>query len=167
MEFILKPIGIVHTKATDEEIKNALNGVEGIIEVFPEYADALSGIDGFSHIILLAYLHKTTEENKTVLKVKYRRLQKLGININDLPEVGVFCTDSPHRPNPIALSIVKLIKRNNRFLYVENLDLFDETPILDIKAYTPERRIDNIEVPQWYMELRERVIKVFGRNIPI
>ncbi|MGC9068433.1 MAG: tRNA (N6-threonylcarbamoyladenosine(37)-N6)-methyltransferase TrmO [Thermoprotei archaeon] len=162
VEIKLNPIGVVHTVSSDDMIKSAFKGVDGIIEIFPEYADGLIGIDGFSHIILIAYLHKVTNENMRTLKIRHRRLQRLGISIDDLPEVGVFCSDSPHRPNPIALTIVQLVKREDRFLHVKNLDLFNETPILDIKPYTPDRIVKEIKLPQWYVKIHEHVRKILG-----
>ena len=159
---ILKPIGIIHTSASIEEIKNSYFGVKGTIEVFPEYEEGLDGIEGFSHIIIIAYLHKVTDEQRRVLKVRHRRLARFGIRIDDLPEVGVFCTDSPHRPNPIALSIVELLGRDGRFLKVKGLDLFDGTPVLDIKAYTPDRCIPEPRTPWWQKELERRVMEKFG-----
>ncbi|MEM3832087.1 MAG: tRNA (N6-threonylcarbamoyladenosine(37)-N6)-methyltransferase TrmO [Thermoprotei archaeon] len=165
MEIKLNPIGIVHTTLSDDMIKNAFKGVDGIIEIFPEYAEGLIGIDGFSHIILIAYLHKVTSEDRSVLKIRHRRFQKLGIPINDLPEVGVFCSDSPHRPNPIALTIVQLIKREDRFLYVKNLDLFNGTPVLDIKPYSSDRIVREIKLPPWYVKLHECVKKILGESV--
>ena len=159
---VLKPIGIVHTQASEEEIKNSYEGVSGYIEVFKEYEEGLDGIEGFSHIIVLAYLHRVSEEQRKVLKVRHRRLKRFGIRIDDLPEVGVFCTDSPHRPNPIALSIVELVKREGNILYIKGLDLFDGTPVLDIKAYTPDRCIENIETPWWHKELVKRIKEKLG-----
>ena len=164
---ILKPIGIVHVRVVDDKIKSSLEGVEGVIEVYPEYAEGLEGIEEFSHIILISYLHKVKEEQRRVLKVKPRRFMRFGIKIEDLPEVGVFCTDSPHRPNPIGLTIVELIRREGRFLYVKGLDLFDGTPILDIKGYTPDRRIDKIKIPEWYKILEKRIREKFGKTIPV
>jgi len=158
MEIKLKPIGVVRVKESDEEIKSKwLKGAKGVIEIFEEYADGLDGIDGFSHLIVTAYLHKTTEEQRKVIKVKPRRLRHLGINLEELPEVGVFCTDSPHRPNPIAITIVKFIRRRGRLLEVEDLDLFDGTPVLDIKPYTPSRRIEDLQLPTWYQEVLKKV----------
>ncbi|MEM2273598.1 MAG: tRNA (N6-threonylcarbamoyladenosine(37)-N6)-methyltransferase TrmO [Thermoproteota archaeon] len=154
----IKPVGVVHVDLSDEEVKASwTEGVEGIIEVYEEYAPGLEGIDGFSHLIIIAYMHKTSEEERKVLKVKPRRLRLLGVDVNKLPEVGVFCTDSPHRPNPLALTIVELIERRGRFLRVRHLDLFDRTPVLDIKPYTPSRRIDEIRLPAWYQKALEEV----------
>ena len=158
MQISLKPIGVIHVELSDEEVKAKwIEGVEGIIEIYEEYADGLEGIDGFSHLIVIAYLHKTTEEQRKVLKVKPRRLRLLGIDLNKLPEVGVFCTDSPHRPNPIAVTIVELLEKQGRFLKVRHLDLFNETPVLDIKPYTPSRKIEEIKLPAWYQRVLEEI----------
>jgi tRNA-Thr(GGU) m(6)t(6)A37 methyltransferase TsaA len=154
----IKPIGIVHVNLNDDEVKAHWNeGIEGIIEIYEDYAEGLYGIEGFSHIILIAYLHKVTDDKRKVLKVKPRRLKMLGLNEEEIPEVGVFCTDSPHRPNPIAITIVELIERNDRFLKVKNLDLFDKTPILDIKPYTYSRIVQKIKIPEWYEKAIEKL----------
>ncbi len=160
MEISFKPIGVVHTPKSDDEVRNAVKGVEGIVEVFQEFSEGLEGIDGFSHIILIAYLHKVSNLRKT-LKVRPRKWLRLGIDLGEVPEVGVFATDSPVRPNPIALTIVKLKKREGRFLYVEGLDLFDGTPVLDIKPYTLSRHVKDITVPEWYRNLLNRVKSTF------
>ncbi|ARM75305.1 tRNA (N6-threonylcarbamoyladenosine(37)-N6)-methyltransferase TrmO [Acidianus manzaensis] len=139
MNIDLRQIGIV---------KSLNDKREGIIEIFPQYLEGLEGIENFSHIILLAWLHKVSEEQRNTLKVKPMRIQ-------DLPNVGVFCTHSPHRPNPIALSIVRLTERKNNLLYVQNLDLFEETPILDIKTVSPSFCPKDIKVPEWNKELEK------------
>lgn len=154
----IKPIGVIHVDLSDEEVRARWpDGVEGTIEVYEEYAAGLDGIDGFSHIIVVAYMHKVPEEGRRVLKVRPKRLRLLGLDADKFPEVGVFCTDSPHRPNPIAISIVELISRSGRFLKVRNLDLFDGTPVLDIKPYTPSRRVEEIRLPEWYHRILDEV----------
>lgn len=158
--YFLKPIGVIHS-APEDMIKNSFEGVRGSVEVFEEYEEGLQGIDGFSHLIIVAYLDRVSEEQRGVLKVRFRRLKALGI---ESPEVGVFCSDSPHRPNPIALSIVKLLHREGRFLHVDGLDLFDGTPVVDIRAYTPDRAICNAEFPEWYKSLRKMVEGKIPRN---
>ncbi|MBS7629726.1 tRNA (N6-threonylcarbamoyladenosine(37)-N6)-methyltransferase TrmO [Candidatus Bathyarchaeota archaeon] len=165
MEIILKPIGYVRTKFTDDEVKeHHPHGVEAEIEILKEYSEALDGIDGFSHIILIFFMHKVTDEQKATLKARHRRLIKLGFRLEELPLVGVFCLDSPHRPNPVGLTIVKLLERRGCILKVEGVDAFDGTPILDIKPYTPDRCIRNIELPPWLTtlmeELKERGISI-------
>lgn len=157
MSVLLKPIGVVHVNFSDDEIRARWDeGVEGVIEVYEEYAEGLNGIEGFSHLMIIAYLDRVFNEQRKVLRVKPRRLKMLGFSEEELPEVGVFCTDSPHRPNPIALTITKLIERKGRFLKVKHLDLFDKTPVLDIKPYTPSRIIQEIKLPEWYQKIIER-----------
>ncbi|MCD6242550.1 tRNA (N6-threonylcarbamoyladenosine(37)-N6)-methyltransferase TrmO [Candidatus Bathyarchaeota archaeon] len=163
---ILNPIGIVHTNFDDETVKKSTNGVEGEIEVFKEFNEGLEGIDGFSHLIVTAYLHKVSKEQRKVLKVRFRRLTKFGIKLEELPEVGVFCSDSPHRPVPVAITIVRLLKREGCILHVKNLDLFDKTPVLDIKPYTPDRIVEKLKLPEWYRELSRKVAKLTGVKKP-
>jgi tRNA-Thr(GGU) m(6)t(6)A37 methyltransferase TsaA len=157
-EIKLVPLGVVKVKEKDEEVKNSVKGVHGVIEVFEEYADGLKGIDGFSHLIILAYLDRVSGGGRKTLLVKPRRYVRLGIEPDIIPTVGVFCTDSPHRPNPIALSIVKLLKTEGRELHVSGLDLFNGTPVLDIKPYTESRVVNDLNYPKWYSELL-RIVK--------
>jgi len=161
MEITLKPIGVVHTSCSIEEIKKA-HGVEGVIEIFSQFSEGLNCIDGFSHLFVIAFLNQVSEEQRKVLKVKFRRLVKLGLTLEELPEVGVFCSDSPHRPNPIALTIVELTERKGRFLHVRNLDLYDGTPILDLKPYTPDRRVEELKLPEWYREIMDKIMEKSG-----
>ena len=161
-KIILNPIGIVRHNYTDIEVASSLSGVEGIIEIFPEYELGLKAIDGFSHIILIAYLHKVSDEDRKILVIRHKRLLRFGFKLEELPESGVFASDSPVRPNPIALSIVKVNRRDGRFLYVSNLDLFNGTPILDIKPYTPDRALKEFTLPKWYLDLSNKVKKRIG-----
>jgi len=153
----LEPIGFVKTEYQDDVVRSSIAGVKGYIEVMPRYREALKGLEGFSHIIVIAYLHKIGEGERLRLRFRPRKWAKLGIPEDEIPEVGVFSTDSPYRPNPIAISILKLIEIKDLKLYVDNLDLFDGTPVLDIKPYTFSRRIDSIRVPQWYAELLNKI----------
>lgn len=164
MEIILRPIGYIKHDYSDEEVKGSWRGVEGYIEILPEYSDGLLHLEGFSHIIVIAYMHKVSEVEKRVLRVRHRRLTRLGIRIDDLPEVGVFATDSPHRPNPIAITIVKLLSIEGRRLRVTGLDLYNETPVLDIKPYDHSRVVKDFTVPWWTRIIMERVKERFGEE---
>jgi len=157
LEVVFRPIGYVRVSVPDDVVRSSLEGVEGYVEVLPEYEAGLEGLDGFSHLIIVAYLHRIPLEGRATLKVKPRKWVKLGIPEAEIPEVGVFATDSPYRPNPIAITIVRLLGRSGRILHVSELDLFDGTPVLDIKPYTYARRVDDLRVPQWYSSLLERV----------
>lgn len=152
-----KPVGVIRTDASRDEVRESLEGVDGYIELFEGYEDALRGLEGFSHIIVLTHLHEVTEEQRSTLLVRPRRLLKLGLRLEELPEVGVFATDSPHRPNPIGLHVLRVKSVEGRRIYVSNLDSFDGTPVLDIKPYTTSRIVENPSFPDWYRELLSRV----------
>ncbi len=150
----LKPIGVIRTKLGNEDVKASWSGgVEAEIEIFKEYGDALEGVDGFSHLIVLFYMHQTTEEQRKTLKVKPRRFIRYGLDLEALPLVGVFSVDSPHRPNPIGFTIVKVLERRGSILKVDGMDAFDGTPVLDLKPYTRERCKADIQIPIWLKQL--------------
>ncbi|KAF5435807.1 tRNA (Thr-GGU) A37 N-methylase [Candidatus Methanophagaceae archaeon] len=96
------------------------------IEVFEEFAGGLKDIDGFSHIVVLYWLHKSQGYSLLV------------VTPWDAKPHGVFTTRSPRRPNPIGLSVVELIERKGNILRVKGIDACDGTPLLDIKPYVPE-----------------------------
>ena len=127
---VYKPIGIIHTpfkEQKDTPIQPRRGkGIQGTAEVFPEYKEALSDLDGFSHIYLLFHFHRS--EGYKLKVIPY---------LDDTPR-GLFATRAPRRPNQIGLSIVKLIKIVNTTLYIEDIDILDGTPLLDIKPYIPQ-----------------------------
>lgn len=101
-------------------------GVAGTIEIDPRYQEGLADLDGFSHIILIYHFH---------LSEGYSLLVKPFLDENLR---GVFSTRAPRRPNSMGLSVVRLVKVEGSTLYVENLDIVDGTPLLDIKPYVPD-----------------------------
>ena len=127
------PIGIIHSslKRTGGKSvhRGSPEGNKGTIEVFPDYAEGLSDLEGFSHIIVLFHMHHSKGYN---LKIKTHFDDNLR---------GLFSCHSPNRPNPIGLTIVRLEKIEGSTLYVSDLDMFDGTPLLDIKSYVPEERL--------------------------
>ncbi len=157
----LRPVGVVRVGLTDEQVREAWRsgGVEGEVEIYPEYERALEGIEGFSHLRLVVWLHKVGEEERRVLKVRPRRWLRLGLPEEEVPEVGVFCTDSPHRPNPLGMTVVKVEGRRGRFLRVSGLDLFDGTPVLDIRPCVPRRISPEPTVPEWFRKAAEELKK--------
>ena len=124
------PIGIIHTpflKLEGMPIQpSGAVGVKGTVELLPEYADGLKDLDGFSHIILLFLLHRSEGFDLRV------------IPFMDSSPRGVFATRAPRRPNPIGLSIVRLSSIEGSILHIEDVDILDSTPLLDIKPYVPD-----------------------------
>ena len=104
----------------------------GRIEIFPEFAEGLDGLEGFSHIIVIFHFHKSGPGKLKVVPPGQTKPR------------GVFATRSPHRPNPIGLSVLRLLGREGRSLEVSGLDLVDGTPVLDIKPYTGRDRKSHI-----------------------
>jgi len=143
----LHPIGIVHTAASDDEIRTNYKGLEATIEVLCEYSDGLDGLQDYSHIFVIGYFNKLRSEQLGVLRVRPRRKLREGMKVEELPLVGVFALGSPSRPNPIGLSLVELVKIDGRFLTVKGLEYFDGTPVLDIKPYRDDYRVRTFRAP--------------------
>jgi tRNA-Thr(GGU) m(6)t(6)A37 methyltransferase TsaA len=132
MEFKFKSIGIVHSPFKNPEDidskKFADSGgfdiVHGELEVFEEFEDGLKDIEGFSHLVVLFAFHES----------EGYKLHTKPLLDNTLR--GVFSTRSPHRPNPVGMTVVKVIERKGASLKVSGIDMIEGTPILDIKPYT-------------------------------
>lgn len=155
MRIDLTPIGVVRTGATDADVRAEPHDIEGELEVFAEYAPALEGIDGYSHLFVICYFDRLRPEQVGPLQVRPRRLTKKGFRLEDLPLLGVLALDSPTRPNAIGLTLVRLLGREGRRLSVLGLDLFDGTPILDIKGYQADYQPAEFSVPEWYTRLMD------------
>ena len=130
MNITYQPIGFIKTPFKTIEgmpIQPAgARSIRGSIEIKPEFSEGLKDLDGFSHIILLYHFHRT------------RKTQLIVRPFMDSQPRGVFSTRAPNRPNPIGLSIVKLIGIEGNTLHIENVDTLDGTPLLDIKPYVPK-----------------------------
>ena len=136
-----KPIGIIHSPfivPRDAPIQSACaKDIEGAVDIFPEYSKGLADLEGFSHIILLYHFHLSKGFS---LKVKPYLDEQLR---------GVFATRAPARPNPIGMSIVRLVKVEGEKLYIHDVDILDGTPLLDIKPYVPEFDSRNADKIGW------------------
>ncbi len=104
----------------------AAKGVEGTIELFPEFIEGLKDIEGFSHVVLIYHFHLS---GKPALRVT---------PYMDVESHGIFATRAPARPNPIGVSVVRLIRVDGNVLHIKDVDIVDGTPLLDIKPYVPE-----------------------------
>jgi len=121
----IKPIGIVKSEFKAPE-QVPITGGGSLIEIFPEYRRGLLRIEENSHLWIQMWFHKARRDILTVVPGK--------VNPN-LPEYGVFCLHAVSRPNPIALSLVRLEQVRDNLLFVSGLDAIDRTPVLDIKPY--------------------------------
>ena len=165
IEIKFKPIGVVRTSASEAQVREREGELEGELEFYPEFEPALEGIDGYSHLFLICYFHKLRAEQIGPLQVRPKRLTKKGFKLEELPLLGVFALDSPSRPNPIGLTLVRLVKRKGRRLFVKGLDYFDGTPILDIKGYRPDYRADEYALPAWYLKLMDKTGDISKRRV--
>jgi tRNA (adenine37-N6)-methyltransferase len=122
-------------------------GIEAKVEVFPEYSEGLADLEGFSHIILL-YLFHLSKGFK--LKVK---------PFLDVELRGLFATRAPARPNPVGISVVRLVSIDHAVIYIKDIDVVDQTPLLDIKPYIPEFDIRKVDGTGWIGEKAKKVKK--------
>ncbi|WP_305042035.1 tRNA (N6-threonylcarbamoyladenosine(37)-N6)-methyltransferase TrmO [Geoalkalibacter sp.] len=130
MKIEYAPIGIIRSPFADPrgmpiQPAGAL-GVEGRIEIFPEFQEGLQDLAGFSHLILLYHFHRSRGYS---LRVE---------PFLDSHPRGLFATRAPRRPNPIGLSVVQLDRMEGGVLHIRNIDILDGTPLLDIKPYVPD-----------------------------
>ena len=146
-EIKLAPIGFVKRKVKEEDVKD--KSLVCSIIVRKDYEKALDGIEDFSHVYIIFWMHKMGDAERKTLKTHPRgRI--------DIPLLGVFATRSPLRPNPIGLTIVELLGRKGNILTVRGLDALDGTPVVDIKPYTSADQKENIRVG-WIEKTRQEV----------
>jgi tRNA-Thr(GGU) m(6)t(6)A37 methyltransferase TsaA len=143
-EMTIRPIGFVRSRVRQKQ-KPGYNWEEVVSEVVIDdsLSEALDGLDGFSHIIVIYWLHLAVDKSKMADKIHPR-------GDMELPLVGRFATRSPYRPNSLGQKVVRLLERNGNVLRVQGLDALDGTPVVDIKPYIPGYdSVDNATVPQW------------------
>ena len=147
-----QPIGIIHSPYDSPQgtpIQPAgAKGSAGHIEIFPEYTPGLADLAGFSHIYILYHFHLS---KKYSLRIK---------PFLDDRERGLFATRAPSRPNPIGLSVVRLINITNGRLEIQNVDVVDGTPLLDVKPYVPEFDVHQVERVGWIGQKTGEIDKV-------
>ncbi len=151
-EIRYRPIGVIHspfkqTKGMPIQPAGA-RGVAGTVEVIPEYGDGLKDLDGFSHIFLLYHFHLSQGYSLTVKPYLDDSLR------------GVFATRAPRRPNAIGISGVRLVEIEGCTLHIEDLDIVDSTPLLDIKPYVPEFDSREVERIGWLAGKAEKAAEV-------
>jgi tRNA-Thr(GGU) m(6)t(6)A37 methyltransferase TsaA len=142
MKIEFSPIGIIHSPYAEPAgvpIQGVFaNGAVGTVEVFPEFAQGLTDLEGFSHIHLLYWFH---------LVQGYSLMCRPFLDVRDH---GIFATRAPRRPNPIGMSVVELLSREGCILTIGDVDIVDGTPLLDIKPYVPDFDVRQNAKTGWY-----------------
>jgi len=150
MKVTYQQIGTVHSPFQDIRDMpiqpSGASGIRGTVEIDSEYVAGLKDLEGFSHIILLYYFHQVRESKLLV------------VPFMDTERRGIFACRAPKRPNPIGLSVVKLLSIEGNILHVENIDILDGTPLLDIKPYVPEFDEHPAERVGWLEQARGMVL---------
>ncbi|MEK6923864.1 MAG: tRNA (N6-threonylcarbamoyladenosine(37)-N6)-methyltransferase TrmO [Candidatus Micrarchaeota archaeon] len=149
MRIELKPIGFVKTPFTRPEQmlaaceKGLSTPTISTIEILPEYAEGLKGLEGFSHAFVIYFLHEAHKVELTT--------HPGPPTVQDLPRVGVFASRSQYRPNHLALRLVKLVKISDCEVTVQGLDAINGTPVIDLKPYVAgfDRPREHKQAP-WY-----------------
>jgi tRNA-Thr(GGU) m(6)t(6)A37 methyltransferase TsaA len=137
-------IGYVKTESVGDEVKDRTRISQVVIR--PELKAALDGIEEYSHLHVLFWMHEISQEKRMMLKVHPRGRM-------DLPLIGVFATRTNLRLNPIGLTVVELLEVKDNVLTVRGLDAFNDTPVLDIKPYDPWDVVAEVRVPSWWRSL--------------
>jgi len=140
----LKPIGYVRRMSKMGDVRD--RSLVSRIVLRRGLLKALDGLEDFSHVLVLFYMHQVSGRESRVLKVHPRGRV-------DLPLVGVFATRTAFRPNPIGLTVVELLRVEENVLVVRGLDAFDGTPVLDVKPYDSWDMVLEAKVPEWHRKL--------------
>jgi tRNA (adenine37-N6)-methyltransferase len=148
---VFRPIGIIHSPFTvpqDMPIQPAgAKEIEGRVIVYPDFVPGLKDIEGFSHLYLLYHFHQVKESRLEVTPF-----------LDSRPH-GVFATRAPVRPNPIGISVVRLLGRVENTLRIQNVDVLDGTPLLDIKPYVPDFDVFAVDSVGWLEKSSARVVQ--------
>ena len=154
--FRLVPIGVIHSpfKRIEEcPFQGFMAGVIGEIVLKRQFLPALKDLDGVSHLYLLTFMHGADRK-------KLQTVTPHGPEIH-----GTFATRSPHRPNPIGLNVVELVKVEGCRLHVRGVDCLDGTPVIDIKPYNPDIDVFPRAVVRWYKKVRKKGKRKIDRSV--
>ncbi len=158
------PIGIVKNTKNKEALKYANQNIKFDIKraanqesdlilseiiVYEDFVEALDGIEEFSHLIIVFWIHKNSDKPREIRKVHPGGLKNMSLK-------GIFATRSPARPNPIGITTVRLIERRENVLVVDGIDAINDTPVIDIKPHLPYYDSPpNVKIADWVNELME------------
>lgn len=143
MKFVMRPIGVIHSPFTEKDqtpIQASRSPAVGQVEVYPEFTEGLQDLEEFSHIFLLYVFHCSSGYQLRVKPFLDDHLR------------GLFATRYPCRPNPLGLSVVRLLERRGNILEIQGVDVLDSTPLLDIKPYVPDFDVRTDVKTGWYAQ---------------
>lgn len=175
-DITLHPVGMVHNTITEpsliagkdglrmqgshaamaERLRRVDTEVSEII-IREDLQDILLGIEEYSHLVVLYWAHAVSDDRRSLTRVH-------PMGRTELPEVGIFSTCSPARPNPVLTTVVRLIRREKNMLTVSGLDAIDGSPVIDIKPYVSEfYPREGVRVPAWMEQIQEEIRRVRGQ----
>ena len=145
----MEAIGTVRNDI-QEPTDEGWGGVISEVVLDERFADGLDEIEAFSHVLVLFLMHRAAEAEPV-------RMRRRPQGRQDMPEVGIFAQRARHRPNPVGVTAVKLLRREGNRLVVQGLDAINGTPVLDVKPYVPQYdSVASPAVPAWVNRLMER-----------
>lgn len=138
----INPIGYIRTEVEQKEIPARRRDMISQIKMKPEFIEAITGLDEYSHIFVLFWMHQVNQnEYQNIIHPRGR---------SDLPLRGCLASRGRNHPNPVGLSVAELLELNGDTLTVKKLDGFDNTPVIDIKPYDDYDRVLDPRVPEWW-----------------
>ena len=141
-------IGVVRNEVK-EHVDEGWGQVVSEIVLDESLADGMDGIEAFSHVLILYWMHRAAEAEPV-------RMRRRPQGRQDMPEVGIFAQRARHRPNPLGVTAVTLLQRQGNRLVVRGLDAINGTPVVDVKPYVPQfDAVDSPRVPEWIDRLME------------
>ena len=148
VEFTVRAIGRVLSPVR-EAVDADWGSVEALIEVEPAFRPGLRGLEAFSHVLVVTFLHQASFQPE-------RHLVRRPRGLASMPELGIFAQRAKDRPNPLGISVVQLVAVRAEGIAVRGLDAIDGTPVLDVKPYFPQfDAAPGAHVPDWVGELMQ------------
>lgn len=141
--------GLEHNQASPSAMKDMTDTTTRVSEIIlsEEFSELLDGIEGYSHLVILYWGHEVPGAGRTLKKTH-------PAGMTHYPKQGIYATYSPARPNPVLMTVVQLVKKENNRLYVSGLDAINDSPVLDIKPYVPLLfPQEGVIIPEWMKKI--------------
>ena len=146
---IARKDGLEHNQACTSAMKDMTDTGTRVSEIIlsEEFSELLDGIEEYSHLVILYWGHEVPVSGRTMKKTH-------PAGMTNYPKQGIYATYSPARPNPVLMTVVQLVKKENNRLYVSGLDAINNSPVLDIKPYVPLLfPQEGVIIPEWMTKI--------------